>query len=567
MDQSQHHIAIHLNQNIHKKIYVKIEQQSFFFLHIMHYNVVFPARHEIVSSDTLWNFLVKNQVINLNDIHKIKLGYRSPVDPKNGFGVFLLLVPKELLINFDIAVYKFCSDYRCFLLYPRENELDQVPISTTTLNISMENQFISYYEEFIPIRIAFSLRRAGFCSRIIYHQKIEKQTRLFVNNNNKKNINNNDIIINNNSSNYVIECELMYIEHAKSNKKILSPPKIINNKNNDKLLLQQKGDDLIGTIIKQSNKNNTIINNNNTNNNQQNNNKTRRGWGGKKRARNYNRASIFRTWCVDTFGSDRMNSNGGVLDVAGGKGELAYELLAYGRIKNITIVDPRPYNIFGMLKRLTRGHIDRIRRRTDGTVKKIEIRNIGNNVGNDFSENISSIVHIYSNLLLPKHNRCWFEYPLPINHTRDDDNVNILSSNNTTKNDDDNVNNNNTNNGKKKKSIFASRSLYFNEELKSEDEQVYMLSNKMSKCSVVVGMHPDQATEAIVDFALKENKPFAIVPCCVFPKLFQNRKLKNGNDVSKFNDFIQYLMEKDPEKVKQTTLNFSGRNICLYGNV
>ena len=238
----------------------------------------------------------------------------------------------------------------------------------------------------------------------------------------------------------------MYIEHAKSNKKILSPPKIINNKNNDKLLLQQKGDDLIGTIIKQSNKNNTIINNNNTNNNQQNNNKTRRGWGGKKRARNYNRASIFRTWCVDTFGSDRMNSNGGVLDVAGGKGELAYELLAYGRIKNITIVDPRPYNIFGMLKRLTRGHIDRIRRRTDGTVKKIEIRNIGNNVGNDISENISSIVHIYSNLLLPKHNRCWFEY-LPISHTRDD-NVDILSSN-TTKNDDDNGNNN-TNNGKEK---------------------------------------------------------------------------------------------------------------------
>ena len=98
IDQSQHHIAIHLNQNIHKKIYVKIEQQSLFFLNIMQYNVVFPARHEIVSSDTLWNFLVKNQVINLNDIHKIKLGYRSPVDPKNGFGVFLLLVPKELFI-------------------------------------------------------------------------------------------------------------------------------------------------------------------------------------------------------------------------------------------------------------------------------------------------------------------------------------------------------------------------------------------------------------------------------------------------------------------------------------
>ena len=32
-------------------------------------------------------------------------------------------------------------------------------------------------------------------------------------------------------------------------------------------------------------------------------------------------------------------------------------------------------------------------------------------------------------------------------------------------------------------------------------------------CSVVVGMHPDQATEAIVDFAAKFGKPFAVVPC------------------------------------------------------
>jgi hypothetical protein len=34
----------------------------------------------------------------------------------------------------------------------------------------------------------------------------------------------------------------------------------------------------------------------------------------------------------------------------------------------------------------------------------------------------------------------------------------------------------------------------------------------------VVGMHPDQATEAILQFALECRKPFAIVPCCVFPR-------------------------------------------------
>jgi len=36
-------------------------------------------------------------------------------------------------------------------------------------------------------------------------------------------------------------------------------------------------------------------------------------------------------------------------------------------------------------------------------------------------------------------------------------------------------------------------------------------------------MHPDQATESIVDFALHFNKPFAVIPCCVFPRLFPNR--------------------------------------------
>jgi hypothetical protein len=43
--------------------------------------------------------------------------------------------------------------------------------------------------------------------------------------------------------------------------------------------------------------------------------------------------------------------------------------------------------------------------------------------------------------------------------------------------------------------------------------------------SAVVGMHPDQATEAIADFAMAEACPFAVVPCCVFPTLFSARRL------------------------------------------
>lgn len=37
-------------------------------------------------------------------------------------------------------------------------------------------------------------------------------------------------------------------------------------------------------------------------------------------------------------------------------------------------------------------------------------------------------------------------------------------------------------------------------------------------CSVVVGMHPDQAAQAMIDFAVLNNKPFACVPCCVFSR-------------------------------------------------
>ena len=81
--------------------------------------------------------------------------------------------------------------------------------------------------------------------------------------------------------------------------------------------------------------------------------------------------------------------------------------------------------------------------------------------------------------------------------------------------------------------------------------------------SCFVGMHPDQATEAIVDTAFKLNKPFAIVPCCVYPSLFPNRKLSTGQGVKRYNSFLQYLREKDT-RIMQASLPFLGRNKVLY---
>jgi hypothetical protein len=45
-----------------------------------------------------------------------------------------------------------------------------------------------------------------------------------------------------------------------------------------------------------------------------------------------------------------------------------------------------------------------------------------------------------------------------------------------------------------------------------------------ASCSMVVGMHPDEATEPIVDACLKSGKAFAVVPCCVFPEMNAHRR-------------------------------------------
>jgi hypothetical protein len=83
-------------------------------------------------------------------------------------------------------------------------------------------------------------------------------------------------------------------------------------------------------------------------------------------------------------------------------------------------------------------------------------------------------------------------------------------------------------------------------------------------CSAIVGLHPDQATEAIVDFALFHNKPFAVIPCCVYAKEFPKRKLADGTLVSTYELLIKYLLCKHKE-IKTFKLDeMNGPNLILY---
>ncbi len=47
---------------------------------------------------------------------------------------------------------------------------------------------------------------------------------------------------------------------------------------------------------------------------------------------------------LDTFGDDCLRRGSGVLDVAGGKGELSFELVNLNRIWS-TVLDPRPLQL------------------------------------------------------------------------------------------------------------------------------------------------------------------------------------------------------------------------------
>lgn len=98
------------------------------------------------------------------------------------------------------------------------------------------------------------------------------------------------------------------------------------------------------------------------------------------------------------------------------------------------------------------------------------------------------------------------------------------------------------------------------------------------RCSFVCGMHPDQATEPIVVLALRLHVPFAVLPCCVMPRLFPARRQKrHGDPVRSYKAFCLYLLDMAPEgggggdatasSFCTHRLNFVGRNKVIYSHV
>lgn len=231
---------------------------------------------------------------------------------------------------------------------------------------------------------------------------------------------------------------------------------------------------------------------------------------------------VFASWLCSRMGFNTLRTGHGVIDIAGGNGLLSFELTCRYGISS-TVIDPRQMKFNSILKRrmkkLTKNRLNSLARLSDPSVNIEESvfkwENCVIKVADDYHvlDRVKDSIISENDVLPFRQFRAYFEWPLGDL---------VLSS--------------------------------------SHEEDMELLSN----ASMFVGMHPDQATEHIIDTALALKKPFAVVPCCVFTKLFPHRRTPSGEEVRSYEDLICYLQNKDPGIQKELLPYDCGRNVVLY---
>jgi hypothetical protein len=259
----------------------------------------------------------------------------------------------------------------------------------------------------------------------------------------------------------------------------------------------------------------------------------------RNKVRKSGRAGYLRRWLIDNFGLEYLRCGSGVLEVAGGLGNFAWELENLNQIPCV-VLDPRAGTKESKLKaekltrKLEKGFFDRTEPLNEYNQDKVLLEEIRN----------------------PMHLRVFWEEELWRAVLNQDKDPGIWMKMQE----------------KAKRVAWTSKGLEnqndSESEIEEEEEEEYnyeweQVSKRIHECSIIVGIHPDQAAGDIVDFALASNKPFAIIPCCVYAKQFPKRRLEDGSPVQSYDQLIQFIMQKDPS-IKSTELNFQGKNILLF---
>lgn len=229
--------------------------------------------------------------------------------------------------------------------------------------------------------------------------------------------------------------------------------------------------------------------------------------------------AVFAAWLVDTFGVEALRggendgssahtmrpnaTSGGVVDIAGGRGLLSFELALEHGVP-VTLVDPKPLR----LNKKTRRRVRKWRRET-------------------FSEDAPD-----DDSRLPvRHVRAAFE-GVPATAVRT------------------------CGEAEPEEAIAAA-------DERGTETKRRSISRAVREASALIAMHPDQATDAVFETALALDKPFAVVPCCVFADLNPHRVLASGAPVRTYDEMMEYYQAMGPD-VRRARLAFQGRREVLY---
>lgn len=92
----------------------------------------------------------------------------------------------------------------------------------------------------------------------------------------------------------------------------------------------------------------------------------------------------------------------------------------------------------------------------------------------------------------------------------------------------------------------------------SYHKDYFMGTEDIPDISLIVGMHPDEATDILIQYAKDKSLPFAVVPCCV-----KSFKVKIKGD----DPWLRYLKSivKFSHEIRDTRLPIRGKNLLIWG--
>ncbi len=235
----------------------------------------------------------------------------------------------------------------------------------------------------------------------------------------------------------------------------------------------------------------------------------KRRWGGKRNwVRNQHKNSVFRIFLMQTYGMDYLiKENSTLIDVAGGKGELSWELTNLTGVKSCVVIDPRPLTLGLCETKWEKGMFEPKRigpvfskwypACEDGCKLKkskwpLHMKCFFDSVeflkfmkpGKD-GQQLSNVW--YKNELEKAKSISWTTKGL----SQHEDGESYIGKDKPKMNYVENA----TNSGD-------------NDRSKTEIDNPDDARNILARCNLIIGFHPDQATGEIVDFALARNIPW-----------------------------------------------------------